>query len=75
MEIQFMATLTDAKREERLKELHNSNTSKKADPLIALINCDPAFRVTESLVNTSSHFLEMTEMNIRWLWQQLHMWY
>lgn len=72
MEIQYLSTLSESKREERVKELRTSNSSKKASPLIGVINSDAAFKCTDLLVNHgSSHFMEMPEMNVKWLHREL----
>lgn len=71
MEIQLLATLPSTKREERLKQLRSSNSSKKAIPLVGVVNSEAAFKSTEILVNCSSHFLDMPELNIKWLHREL----
>jgi hypothetical protein len=72
MEIQLLATLPDEKRAQRLKELRTLNTStKKANPLVAVVNVESAFKATELLVNHSSYFLDMPEMNVKWLYNEL----
>lgn len=73
MEIQLLATLKDEKRRaERLKELRNVKPSaKKANPLVTVVNTESAFKATELLVNNSSYFLDMAEMNVKWLYNEL----
>lgn len=72
MEIQYLRTLPEEKRAERLKELRSCNVSaKRASPLVTVVNSKSAFKATEVLVNCSSHFLDMPEMNIKWLHAQL----
>lgn len=72
MEIQFLATLPDEKRGQRLKDLRSRNASaKRVNPLVTVVNSESAFKATEILVNRSSHFLDMPEMNVRWLHDQL----
>lgn len=71
MEIQLLATLPEEKREQRLKELRSRGASKKANPLVTIVNSDSAFKATELLVNHSSYFLDMPEMNVKWLHSQL----
>ncbi|KAI6102269.1 hypothetical protein F5141DRAFT_1217879 [Pisolithus sp. B1] len=68
MEIQYMATLDLQKRAARLVELRSSTgIRKKANKLVALLNSNPAFHAVEQLVQHGGHFMEMPEMNIRWL--------
>ena len=71
MEIQLLATLPEEKRAQRLKELRNLNTAKKANPLVTVVNVESAFKATELLVNHSSYFLDMPEMNVKWLYNEL----
>ncbi|KAI5999911.1 hypothetical protein EDD15DRAFT_2362418 [Pisolithus albus] len=68
MEIQYMATLNLQKRAARLVELRSSTgIRKKANKLVAILNSNPAFHAVEQLVQHGGHFMEMPEMNVRWL--------
>lgn len=71
MEIQLLATLTVSKREERLKELRSGNMTKKANPLVTVVNSEAAFKSAETLINCCSHFLDMAEMSVKWLYREL----
>ncbi|KAI6035898.1 hypothetical protein PISMIDRAFT_15689 [Pisolithus microcarpus 441] len=72
MEIQYMATLNLQKRAARLVELRSSTgIRKKANKLVAILNSNPAFHAVEQLVQHGGHFMEMPEMNVRWLHSHL----
>ena len=62
----------EKRRAERLKELQNLNSvAKKANPLVTVVNTESAFKATELFINYSSYFLDMPEMNIKWLYNEL----
>lgn len=68
MEIQYLATLDDQKRTAKMAELRSAaSVRKKANKLLAILNSDPAFHAVEQLVHRGGHFMEMPEMNVRWL--------
>jgi len=68
MEIQYMVTLDNQKRTARLTELRSAaGVRKKADKLVAIFNSNSAFHAVEQLVQYGGHFMEMPEMNVRWL--------
>jgi len=72
MEIQYMATLDDQKRAVRMAELRSAAAArKKANKLLAIFNSNSAFHAVEQLVQHGGHFMEMPEMNVRWLQGQL----
>jgi len=72
MEIQYMSTLDEKKRSARLTELRTTTgIRKKANKFVAILNSNPAFQAVELLVQHGGHFMEMPEMNVRWLHGQL----
>ena len=72
MEIQYIATLNPTKRKERMQELRTDNaTRKKANKLVAILKSNPVFLSVEQLVQHGPHFMEMPDMNVKWLHNHL----
>ncbi|KAG9309132.1 hypothetical protein JVU11DRAFT_10839 [Chiua virens] len=72
MEMQYIATLSPAKREERIRALRIDTTArKKASKLVTILNSNPAFLAIEQLIEHGPHFMEMPDMNVRWLYKHL----